>query len=382
MEPDRVRKENLTVAPCTDACPCHIDVPRYIRYIQAGKYDEALAVNREKIPFPSVCGQACFNPCELSCGYMQFGEPIAIRALKRAAIENSSGDLWKKNLKVESASGKKVGIVGAGPAGLTAAYFLATKGHDVTVYDAYPKAGGMMRYGIPRYRLPEESLDEDINEVLALGVKFEPNTAVGKDVSLSDLKQRFDAVFVASGAQLSRRIDAEGVDKTGVLWGVDFLRDVAQGKDVAIKDPVIVVGGGNVAVDVALTARRLGAQDVFMVCLERRDEMPAHQWELARAEEEGIKIHTSWGPQRFTGDGAVQDAQFKQCTSVFDRKGRRLQGAQRCGEDRHRGRRHRRGRGQPGDRRNRGLRRRRSGHGSGLDHRSHRAGPQGRHFHR
>lgn len=320
MGAERVSKDILTIAPCTEACPCQIDVPRYIRYIRKGKFDEALAVNREKIPFPSVCGYACFNPCEPRCGYLQFGEPIAIRALKRAAVENG-GELWKKNLKVAPSSGKSVAVVGAGPAGLTAAYFLVTKGHEVTVYDAFPKPGGMMRYGIPRYRLPEESLDRDIDEILALGVRFEPNTAVGKDITLAKLKGKKDAMLLTTGANLSRRISVDGADRSGVLWGVDFLRDIAQGGQVIVQDPVVVVGGGNVAVDVALTARRLGAKDVAMVCLEKREEMPAHEWEIARSEEEGVVIHNSWGPKKFIGDGGASAVEFMKCTSVFDKRG-------------------------------------------------------------
>lgn len=315
-----VKRENLVIPPCMEACPAGVDVPRYIRAVKLRKYDEAVAVLREKIPFPIVCADACFAPCEDLCAYSQFGDPIAIRALKRAAIDKG-GERWKSNKKVAPKTGKKIGIIGAGPAGLTAAYYLVSQGHEVTVYDVFSKPGGMMRYGIPKYRLPEERLDKDIKDILEWGVTFKGNTTVGKDISLDQLKKDFDAIFVASGANGSTKIPLEGAEKKGILWGWDFLRDVELGKAFDFKGDVIVVGGGNVAIDVALTAKRLGAENIHLYCLEKREEMPAHVWEISRAEEEGIFIHNSWGPKKVLGDKKVKGLGLVRCTSVFDDEG-------------------------------------------------------------
>jgi NADPH-dependent glutamate synthase beta subunit-like oxidoreductase len=310
-------RSDFIVPRCTKACPAGVDVPRYIRAVKDKKYDEAVAVLREKIPFPTVCADACFAPCEDVCAYKQFGDPIAIRAIKRAAVDNGK-DTWKERRKVADKTGKKVVAVGAGPAGLTAAYYLAIRGHAVTIYDAFPKPGGMMRYGIPDYRLPEARLDKDINEILDMDVSFEGETVVGKDITMEQLQEEFDAVFLASGANGSIRIPLEGSDKKGVLWGWDFLKDVGLGKEFDFKGDVIIVGGGNVAIDVALTAKRLGAKNVHLYCLEKREEMPAHEWEIARAEEEGVFINNSWAPKKVMGGKVATGLGLIKCTSVFD----------------------------------------------------------------
>jgi len=313
----RVPLEDLVVPRCTEACPAGVDVPRYIRAVKDQKFDEAVGILREKLPLPTVCADACFAPCEEVCAYKQFGDPIAIRAIKRAAMDKG-GDAWKEKKKIADKTGKKVAVVGTGPAGLTAAYYLVSKGHDVTAFDAFPKPGGMMRYGIPNYRIPEERLDKDINDILEWGVTFKGDTTVGKDVSLDQLKTDFDAIFVASGANGSSKINLEGSEKKGVLWGWDFLRDVGLGKTFDFGGDLIVIGGGNVAIDVALTAKRMGAKNVHLFCLEKREEMPAHEWEIARAEEEGVLIHNSWGPKKVLGEEAVTGLSLIKCLSVFD----------------------------------------------------------------
>ncbi len=311
-------RSDFIVPRCTDACPAGVDVPRYIRAVKDGKYDEAVGVLREKLPLPTVCADACFAPCEEVCAYKQFGDPIAIRAIKRAAVDKGS-DAWKSARKIAAKSGKKAAVVGAGPAGLTVAYYLAGKGHEVTLFDAFPKPGGAMRYGIPNYRLPEERLDKDINDILEAGITFKGETVIGKDVTMDQLKADFDAVFLGSGANGSTKIDVDGSDMDGVFWGWDFLKDVALGKEFDLGTDVVVVGGGNVAIDVALTARRLGAENVGLFCLESREEMPAHAWEIARAEEEGVVIHNGWGPVEVIGDGAVAGLRFQKCVAVFDK---------------------------------------------------------------
>jgi NADPH-dependent glutamate synthase beta subunit-like oxidoreductase len=313
----RVSRKEFVVPRCTAACPAGVDIPRYIRAVRDGLYDEAVAVLREKLPLPTVCADACFAPCEDVCAYRQFGDPVAIRALKRAAVDRG-GDSWMKNKKRSDATGKKVAIVGAGPSGLTAAYYLATLGHQVTLVDGFPEPGGMMRYGIPRYRLPAARLDRDVKVILDLGVIFKSNTLVGRDTTIDQLKKENDAVFLAAGAASSARIPLEGREKEGVLWGWEFLRDVSLGKEIRVDGNVAVVGGGNVAIDVALTARRLGAKRIDIFCLESREEMPAHPWEIALAEEEGVFINNSWAPKKVLGEKKVIGLGLKRCSSVFD----------------------------------------------------------------
>ena len=301
--------------PCLHNCPTEIDIPRYIRLISQGKFPEAAAVVREKVPFPEILGHICFHPCEEVCRRGEVDEPVAICALKRFAAENDNGQ-WKKNIKVAPTTGKRVAVIGSGPAGLTAAHYLTRLGHSVTVFEALPEPGGMMQTGIPAYRLPGDVLRREIAEITALGVDIKTNTPVGKEKDVADLKNEgFDSIFIASGSSLSKRMDIEGVNMKGVLWGLDFLRNINLDKEVDVKDRVVVVGGGNVAVDVALTVRRLGAKEIHMACLECDDEMPAHEWEIRRAVEEGIQIYTSWGPKCIFGEnGEVEGIELIGCT--------------------------------------------------------------------
>ncbi|MGD2126971.1 MAG: FAD-dependent oxidoreductase [Desulfobacteraceae bacterium] len=318
----RAGKKEQDLVPCMEACPAHIDIPGYLRLIATGKRDEANVVIREKVPFPGVLGRVCIHPCEEACRRGEVNEPVSICALKRYAADGDQG-LWKTKSKLEPDTGKKVAVVGAGPAGLAAAFYLRKQGHGVTVYEGRSKTGGMMRYGIPRYRLPHDLLDREIGEILRLGVDFRPNQKLGADFTLEHLRgDGYDAVFLAVGAQLSRRISLEGSDLPDVLWGVDFLAQVAEGEDVHLRDRVIVIGAGNVAVDAALTALRSGASDVTMVCLEKREEMPAHEWQIEGALSEGVQLMTSWGPHRILSqDGRIKGIELVHCVSVFDDQG-------------------------------------------------------------
>jgi len=283
----------LVKSPCQNACPAGIDIPRYIRLLGEGKYGEAVAVIREKVPFPAVLGYVCVHFCEAKCRRGQLEEAIAIKELKRFAADHDTG-LWKQNAKVLPPSGKMVAVVGSGPAGLTAAYYLAKQGHKVTVFEALTVAGGMMRVGIPRYRLPAEVLDKEIQEIEDVGVEIRLNSKVE---SLDELlKQGYDAIFVGIGAHRGINMGIEGEDTTGVVDGADFLREVSLGMNVEAGDKVVVVGGGNVAIDASRTALRLGAKEVTIVYRRTRAEMPAASEEIDEALHEGVKIEYLTNP--------------------------------------------------------------------------------------
>jgi len=319
---------------CFNACPTHINAGKYAFLISEGRFVEAYRVIKERNPFPSVCGRVCHHPCEFVCKRQEEDESIAINPLKRfisdyvrerkkeGSAEERAALFWKK--PTIDPQKPKVAVVGSGPSGLTAAQDLAFMGYPVTVLEALPSPGGMMLTGIPSYRLPKEILSEEIQEILDLGVELKVNTPVGSDLSLEELKQKgYQALYLAVGAQASRKLPLEGSTLEGVLGGVEFLKDVNLGNPPSIGPKVVVVGGGNVAVDVALCALRSGAEVVEMFCLEKREEMPAHEWEVDDALEESVTINCSWGPQRFEGsEGNVTGVSFKRCTSVFDAEGR------------------------------------------------------------
>jgi NADPH-dependent glutamate synthase beta subunit-like oxidoreductase len=309
-------------APCIDACPAGIDVPGYLRLIARGEYGQACELIMDKAPFPGILGRVCNRPCEAVCIRGRVNQPVAICAAKRYAADKADA-IPESVFAVEPDTGRTVAVVGSGPAGLTAAFYLRKKGHKVTVFEARSKPGGMMRYGIPDYRLPEDVLDREIERVLRVGVELRTERKLGEGLDPVQLrKEGFDAVFVAVGAQYSKKIPLDGTDKKDVLWGLEFLIQVNEGRQVDVKDRVVVIGGGSVAVDVALTAKRLGARQVVMACLENREEMPALPWEVAMAEEEGVEIRTSWGPRRITGDdGTVAGIDLMRCVSVFDENG-------------------------------------------------------------
>ncbi len=305
--------------PCRGGCPAGIDIPRYVRFIAQQKYDEALAVIREKVPFPAVLGYVCFHPCESVCRRGSVSEPVSICRLKRFAAEH--GSMQNEAAASAAKTGKKVAIVGSGPAGLTAAYYLQMKGHSVTVFEAAAESGGMLLQSIPRFRVPREVVRREIDRILARGIELRTNTPVGpaSGLSLSRLQSEYDAVFLAVGAGLSKKIRLEGSDHPGVLWGLDFLRQVnLDSWPGTALDRVVVIGGGNVAMDVALTALRLGATELQVACLESREEMPAFDSEIGQLLEEGGVLHPSWGPKRILANGKVNGIELVRCTRVFD----------------------------------------------------------------
>jgi len=274
--------------PCRYACPAGINVPLYVYLIGEGKYREALAIIREKVPFPGVLGRVCIHPCEEACRRGELNDPIAIKFLKRFAADRDTGE-WRQFSRALPPTGKRVAIVGSGPAGLTAGYYLAKAGHSVTVFEQFSRAGGMMRVGIPDYRLPPSVLDAEIDEILRVGVKIELNTRIESINTL--FEQGYDAVFLAVGAHLGMKLGIDGEDSPGVIDGATFLREVSLGKKVAVGDRVAVVGGGNVAIDSARTALRLGASRVSILYRRTRAEMPASPEEVEAAMEEGIEIN-------------------------------------------------------------------------------------------
>ena len=309
-------------APCAQACPAGIDVPGYLRRIAEGNPQAAYEIILESVPFPGVLGRVCTRPCESACRRGDVNEPIAICSLKRFAAEHAAGRSETFS-QTEAGTGRTIAVVGSGPAGLTAAYHLRKKGHSVTVYEGRDQAGGAMRYGIPRFRLPEDVLDKEIQAVLDLGIDLKTGAQVGVEVTLDELRKNHDAVFLALGLPTSRKLGIDGASLEDVHWGEEFLRSVNSGTLDSVKERVLVIGGGNVAVDVARTARRLGAQEVTMACLENRQEMPAGPWELDPAEEEGVQVLPSWGPRRVLGEnGHVSGVELIECLRVFNDEGR------------------------------------------------------------
>ncbi|MDA8124637.1 MAG: FAD-dependent oxidoreductase [Deltaproteobacteria bacterium] len=272
-------------APCREACPAGIDVPRYIRHLREGRFAEALRVIRERIPFPSVCGHACVHPCEQKCARVQLDEAVAIRMLKKVAAERG-GD---KPVRVSPAppTGKRVAVVGSGPCGMTAAYTLNALGHRVTVYESLAKPGGMLTYGIPGYRLPDKVVEKEIARIVASGVELVLRRRI---VSAEALKKKgFDAVLAATGAWKPLKMGIPGEASRRVIDGIAFLKEVNEGKALTIGTRVVVVGGGNTAIDSSRAARRLGAE-VILLYRRTRAEMPAAAEEVAEAAEEGVRI--------------------------------------------------------------------------------------------
>jgi heterodisulfide reductase subunit A-like polyferredoxin len=311
------------IPPCTNRCPINLNVRDYVGLIAQGRYLESLDVIREKLPFPGVIGRICSHPCEDECLRGQKVEqPLAICALKRFVADYEVGKREIPVPRIAPARGKKVAIIGGGPSGMTCAVEVRKAGCDVTIFEGHDKLGGMLYWGIPAYRLPKDVLERETSVIGKMGVEVRYNTKVGTDISLADIHDQFDAVYIGIGAQGGRKLGLADEDAHGVLSGVDFLRRIAQNKDVALGSRVLVVGGGNVAADVALTARRVGGKDVHIACLESRQEMPASPTEVEQMLDEGIVIPNSWGPQTIrVTDGTVKGIGFKRCTSVFDDRG-------------------------------------------------------------
>jgi formate dehydrogenase (NADP+) beta subunit len=316
-------REKRPYSPCRAACPAHTDVQTYIGLIAQGRYNEAFEVITSVNPIASVCSMICHHPCEQACRRCAVDEPLAVRHLKRFAIEQSADYRRSKRRLLQKTRGKSIAVIGSGPSGLTAARDLSDMGYGVTIYERHPVLGGMLAAAIPPYRLPREVLKEDIDDVISRGIEVKTNCEIGTDISFDELTKKHDAVLVAIGLSQSRSLNIPGVDGPGVLLAIPFLEDVAFGRKPSIGEKVLVIGGGNVAMDVARSARRLGVKDVSMVCLESAEEMPAWKWEVDEALEEGIKINHRWGPREFRRqDGKLLGLEVVKVNSVFDVNGR------------------------------------------------------------
>lgn len=297
--------------PCVLNCPASVNAQGYVQAIARGDDKEAVRIIKERLPMPACIGRVCPHPCEDGCRRQMVEESISIAYLKYFAADRviqAGGYLPPK----AAATGKRVGIIGGGPGGLTAAYYLSLKGHRVTVVDAMPQMGGMLRYGIPEYRLPKRVLDEEVAEIASLGVEMKNNFRIGRDVTFEEFKNSYDAVVLAIGAWESMPIGCPGEELDGVMGGIDFLRQVAMGEKPAVGDQVAVVGGGNTAMDACRTAVRLGAKEVYVVYRRTEAEMPAEQLEIDEAREEGVIYKFLTNPAEIVGEnGRVKEIKLQ-----------------------------------------------------------------------
>ena len=314
---------------CVATCPAHMGIPHYIQAIRNHDAEEGLRIMYETNPLPEVCGRVCTHLCESVCALGHRGEPISIRWLKRFIADQVPADRYSEVLGDPPANnGRRVAVVGAGPAGLAAAHYLALMGYGVVILESRPRAGGMMRYGIPEYRLPYDDLDKDIHRIISLGVEIRTNCRVGTDLSLEDLYREYDAVFISTGLHLGRSTRAPGSDHPHVYQAIDLLRDFTAGEEIPVHESIIVIGGGNVAMDISRTLARLqkarfGTVRLVTTCLETEEIMPADIEEITESREEGISIMPGWGPHAVEMDGEkIQGLSVVQCLSVFDESGR------------------------------------------------------------
>ena len=280
--------------PCVALCPAHVDIPGYIALVGEGRYADAVRLIRKDNPFPTTCGFICEHPCELRCRRNMVDDSVNIRGLKRVAAD-FAGEVEPP--KCAPSTGKKIAVLGGGPGGLSAAYYLQLMGHQTTVYEMLPKLGGMLRYGIPNYRLPKERLEDDVNAILKTGVQVEYGKKIGQDITIQDLREQYDAVLITIGASTDKKLGLEGEDAEGVMSAVQFLRNIGKNiiTDLTGKE-VAVIGGGNVSMDAVRTAKRLGAKKVSIVYRRRMADMTALPGEINGAVAEGIELQTLKAP--------------------------------------------------------------------------------------
>lgn len=327
---NRINTHESGTAPCKTACPAHIAVQGYIKMAAQGRYTDALALIKKENPFPAVCGRICNKRCEDACTRGTVDRAVAIDDIKKfiAQKDLDAETRYIPKKVVPSVRGQfdeKIAIIGAGPSGLSCAYYLAEKGYvNVTVFEKNEEAGGMLRYGIPNYKLEKDVISAEIDIIKELGVEIKCGVEVGKDITLDELrKQGYKAFYIAVGAQGGRKAGIDGEDAESVFTAVEFLHECAATEKFDLGKDVVVVGGGNVAIDAARVARRCGGKNVQMFCLEARNEMPAADYEIEEAEEDGVKINCSWGPKEIIKEnGKVKAIVFKKCVQVKDEQGR------------------------------------------------------------
>ena len=289
--------------PCQSACPADVNVVGYMNLTGLGKFEEALSLVRENMPFAAICGRICFHPCETLCKRGQLDSPLSICDTKRFLGDwEMKQSVYKTPPKMEDRD-KKVAIVGAGPAGLSAAYYLCLNGYDVTVFEKLPVLGGMLSVGIPEYRLPRDIIATEIKNLETLGVTFQTGISIGHDKTLTDLEsENYKACFIATGMHQCPTLGVAGQDLEGVIPGVDFLRKVAFKESVVLGEKAVIIGGGNVAIDCARTCLRMGVKEVSILYRRSREEMPAYDYEVKEAEQEGIRFIFLAAPVRFIGE--------------------------------------------------------------------------------
>jgi len=311
------------IPPCQAACPVHQETQHYLRLIAEGRFLEALDVIRETLPFPGIIGRICHRPCEQACVRgKRLDEPLMLCGLKRFVADYEVGRREPPPPPVGPQKGASVAVIGGGPSGMACALSLRRSGYGVTIFEKDKELGGALHWGIPAYRLPREVLRRETAVVARAGVEIRLNTSLGRDISLKEIRDTFDAVYLACGAQGARRLGMDHEAAQGVLSGVDFLRRINGGGPAKVGRNVVVVGGGNVAIDAALTARQIGTGEVTLVCPEGREEMLAGQEEVEQALVEGVIIRNGWGPRRILAEeGRVRGIELKQCTVAFDGSG-------------------------------------------------------------
>jgi glutamate synthase (NADPH) small chain len=315
---------------CTATCPAHMGIPDYIKAIRNDDLEEGLRILYETNPLPEVCGRICTHKCESVCSLGHNGEAISIRWLKRYIADQIPSEKYKEILEAEQSekNGKKIAIVGSGPAGLSAAHYLSQMGYECIIFEALPQAGGMMRYGIPEYRLPYNQLDKDIDYILSLGIEIKYNCRVGEDIKLKELDENYDAIYLASGLHEGRSTKIPGTEHENVYFATDLLREVSLGNKIPVEKRVVVIGGGNVAMDIARTMARLqnqkyGEVNVVATSLESEEEMPADREEIIEAREEKAQIIPGWGPVKIAiENNKINGLHVKKCLSVFDENGK------------------------------------------------------------
>jgi NADH-quinone oxidoreductase subunit F len=318
---------DLVRAPCQNECPARVDVPGYVSLIAEGRYREALELHRDRNPFPSICARVCMHTCETKCRRTQLDSPVAIRALKRFMADEET-EYYSMPLAIDDENRKrhKVAIIGAGPSGLSCAYFLARIGYRPVIFEARPEPGGMLRYGIPEYRLPKKTLSREIGLIQNLGVEIKTGVSMGKDFTIEELKEKgFEAVYLAIGAWQSLQLGLDNENARGVYGALDFLEKTNTGTDLGKLGNVVVIGGGHAAVDSARTAIRLNSDSVALIYRRTREEMPVSSEELEEAEREGVRVKYLVTPMEFIAEDGVLKA--VKCANMalgeFDRSGRR-----------------------------------------------------------